>query len=109
MNREPLEALARRVESDPFFLGSVLADYQRRHGLDEPALAALLNCPVAALASVRLCRRPGAAEPHRTAGQDIEDICRRFGCDRAALRRIVREGTTGTHSSGGSVNAAGTD
>jgi hypothetical protein len=91
MSRASLDSLAARVAADPFFLGSLLADYQRRHGLDEPALAALLRCSVAALASVRLCRKPGAAEPHRTAGQDIEDICRRFGCDAAALRRVVAE------------------
>jgi hypothetical protein len=30
-----LEALAARASRDPFFLGSLLAEHQRRHGLDE--------------------------------------------------------------------------
>jgi hypothetical protein len=58
---------------------------------------------MAVLTSLRLCRRPGAAEPERTSEQDIEDITRRFNLDAAALRRIVTGGT------GGTVNAAGTD
>jgi hypothetical protein len=43
-----------------------------------------------------LCRRPGAAEPERSAEQDIADIARRFNLDAAALRRIVTGGTAGT-------------
>jgi hypothetical protein len=58
---------------------------------------------VAVLTSLRLCRRPGAAEPERTADQDIADIARRFNLDAVALRRIVTGGT------GGTVNAAGTE
>jgi hypothetical protein len=89
---EPLDALARRTASDPFFLGALLAKHRQAHGLDEPALAALLGCPVAALASVRLCRRPGAAEPDRTAEEDIQDIARRFGINPDALRQVVADG-----------------
>jgi hypothetical protein len=83
--------LAARVSSDPFFLGELLAAYQRRHHLDEPGLANVLGCPVAVLTSLRLCRKPGAAAPQRTAEQDIDDICRRFGVNPEALRRIVAE------------------
>jgi hypothetical protein len=84
--------LAARVSGDDFFLGSVLADYQRRHNLDEAQLASLLGCPLAAMPSVRLCRRPGAAEPDRGAEQDVLDIARRFGIDPAALRRVIEDG-----------------
>jgi hypothetical protein len=83
--------LAARVSTDDFFLGSVLAAYQRRHNLDEAQLASLLGCQLAARPSVRLCRRPGAAEPDRGAEQDIDDICRRFGIDPAALRRVLAD------------------
>jgi hypothetical protein len=41
---------------------------------------------------LRLCRRPGAAEPGRTVGEDVADIAARFGLDAAALRRVVEEG-----------------
>jgi hypothetical protein len=58
--------LAARVSREPFFLGSALAAYQRRHGLDDAGLAALLGCDVAALTDLRLCRRPGTAGPGRT-------------------------------------------
>jgi hypothetical protein len=40
-NLSPLEHIAARVADDPYFFGSVLATYQRRHGLDDTALAAL--------------------------------------------------------------------
>ena len=39
-----LEGLAARTSRDPFFLGSLLAEYQRRHGLDDCALVADLGC-----------------------------------------------------------------
>jgi hypothetical protein len=54
------------VADDPYFLASVLAEYQRQHGLDDTALAALLACNVAELTPLRLCRRPGAADPSWT-------------------------------------------
>ena len=38
-------------------------------------------------------RRPGAAEPKRTAAEDVSEIAARFGLDAAALRRVVEEGT----------------
>jgi hypothetical protein len=44
------------------------------------------------LTSLRLCRRPGAAAPERTAEQDVLDICRRFGIEPAALRRVIEDG-----------------
>jgi hypothetical protein len=56
---------------DPFFLGSALAAYQRRHGLDDDGLAAVLGCAPDVLTQLRLCRRPGAAEPGRTAERDV--------------------------------------
>jgi hypothetical protein len=65
-NPKPLDHLAVRVSSDPYFLESALASYQRRHGFDDAALAGVLGCTPAVLTDLRLCRRPGAAEPSRT-------------------------------------------
>jgi hypothetical protein len=87
-----LEALAARASNDPFFLGSLLAEHQRRQGLNDGALAAALGCAPDVLARLRLCRRPGAAGPSRTAGEDVEEVARHFGIDAGALRRIVEEG-----------------
>jgi hypothetical protein len=78
-------------KSEPFFLGSALAAYQRRHGLDDDGLAAVLGCDPAVLAQLRLCRRPGAAEPTSTAEGDVARIAARFGLDAVALFWIVQE------------------
>jgi hypothetical protein len=86
-----LEALAARASRDPFFLGSLLAEHQRRHNLDDEALAAALGCTPEVLARLRLCRRPGAAPPSRTAEEDVAKIARHFGIDPAPLRRVVEE------------------
>jgi hypothetical protein len=77
--------------SDPYFLAPVLAAYQRRHALDDAALAALLGCDPAVLTQFCLCRRPGAAEPSRPTEADMAAIAERFGLDAAALRGIVEE------------------
>jgi hypothetical protein len=84
----PRHSLARRASTDPFFLGHALAGFAARHGLDDAALAAVLGCP-AVLPSLYVCRRPGAAQPDRSAEQDIADICRRFGIDAGALRTTL--------------------
>jgi hypothetical protein len=62
-NHDALDHLAARVSGDPYFLAPVLASYQQRHGLDDAALASVLGSTPAMLTQLRLCRRPGAAEP----------------------------------------------
>jgi hypothetical protein len=91
-NPNPLDQLAARCANDPYFLGSVLASYQQRHGLDDAALAAVLGCSPATLTQLRPCRRPGTAEPGRTAEEDVAVIATHFGIDAAALRKIVEKG-----------------
>ncbi len=88
----PLEALAARVASDPWFLASVLAAYQHRHRLDDAGLADLLGCPVATLTDLRLCCRPGVAAPARTVEQDVQAIAATYRVDAAALQRAVDDG-----------------
>ncbi|HEX5269401.1 MAG TPA: hypothetical protein VFW33_02890 [Gemmataceae bacterium] len=83
-----LDALARRVAGDAFFLSHALTAYQDRHRLDDAALAAYLGCPVAVLPSLRLCRMPGVA-PERVRERDVADICRRFGIDPHLLTRVL--------------------
>jgi hypothetical protein len=83
------------MSDTPYFLASVLAAYQRRRGLDDAALAALLGCNVAVLTPLRLCRRPGAANPSWTWEADVAEIARRFSLDAAVLGRVVEEATGG--------------
>jgi hypothetical protein len=81
-----LDALARRVVDDPFFLGEALAAYARSEGLDDAGLAAALGCSVEGLARLRLCRRP---DPARF-GADVARIAERFGARADALAEAVR-------------------
>jgi hypothetical protein len=78
--------LARRVDSDPFFLAGALRRYAAVHHLDEPAVAAALGCTVETLALVALCRRPMA--PHHA--EDFTRIAERFGLKAEALVTILQ-------------------
>jgi hypothetical protein len=85
-----LEALARRVESDPFFLAGLLAEYARSESLDDIGLAAILDCELEALTAIRLCRAP---RPDRDGfRQDVDQIAARFGLDADRLTAVVRLG-----------------
>jgi hypothetical protein len=100
-----LENMARRLESDPFFLACALKLYQRSEGLSEDALAAGLKCSKEALLSVRLCRAPAGEE--ESFHDDIEQIAARFLVDADALAEAVRRGQALFHMT--SVrNASGT-
>jgi hypothetical protein len=68
---KPLDHLAGRCANDPYFLVPVLTVYQQRHGLDDAGLAAMLGCDLTVLTQLHLCRRPGAAEPGRSAEGDV--------------------------------------
>lgn len=83
-----IDALARRVEGDDFFLASALADYARSEGLDEHGLAAALGCPTATLGPLRLCRRPRPAPA--AFRDDIDSIATRFAVRADVLSAIVR-------------------
>jgi hypothetical protein len=86
-----LRRLAERACRDPWFFGWALAAYQRRHGLDDAALAAELGCVPDVLVLLRLCRRPGTDDSPRSLQGDIEEIARRFAVDPAALKRILSD------------------
>jgi hypothetical protein len=89
--RNLLETAAARAEAEPFFLAFALAAFQRQHGIDDIALAAMLGCTREVLTQLRLCRCPGGAQPKWTAEEDIAIIAERFGIDPAALRRICQD------------------
>lgn len=83
-----LESLARRVEENPGFLASALADYARSEALSADALAAQLGCDVRQLGKLRLCRRPRfGSEPFSA---DVARIASEFGIDRDILLEAVR-------------------
>jgi hypothetical protein len=86
---ERLDALARRVQTDPAFLAAALADYARGERLDEHGLAAALGCPPERLSLLRLCRRP-RAEPPEQFRRDVEQVAARFDVRVDVLAEIVR-------------------
>ena len=86
----PLESLARRVQSDPFFLAASLARYAVSEQLDDHALAARLGCDGGTLTHLRLCRNPKPLPPHFW--NDVERIAARFHLDPDRLAEIVRFG-----------------
>lgn len=93
--KEVLGALARRVESDPFFLAAVLADYARSEGLDDTGLVAALGCRLEDLPMLRLCRAPRAdALGFR---EDLADIAGRFGLEQERLLVVIRQGQAVCH------------
>lgn len=85
-----LENLARRVQSDPFFLAAVLARYAASQQLNDGALALQLGCDHDTLTHLRLCRSPDPTPPHFW--QDVERIATRFHLNPDRLAEIVRFG-----------------
>ncbi len=81
-----LQALARRVRDDPFFLASALSEYASSENLDEPGLAGMLGCGTEQLPELALCRRPHL----ESFGRDIERITERFSLHPLALAEVVR-------------------
>jgi hypothetical protein len=100
-----LKNMARRLESDPFFLACSLKLYQKSEGLSEDMLAAGLKCSIEALLSVRLCRAPVGED--KSFQDDIERIAGRFSVDADALAEAVRRGQALFHMTSGR-NASGT-
>lgn len=83
-----IDALARRVQKDPFFLASALADYAESEGLNAQGLASRLGCSPEFLSPLGLCCRP-RREP-AFFRQDVEQITSRFGLKSTVLAEVVR-------------------
>ena len=92
--RALLRYAARRAADRPFFLASVLREYQELHGMDDDALARELNCTPVDLPRLGLCRCPGIDTPGPNPAAyraDIDRIAARFGLAPISLARIIRE------------------
>jgi hypothetical protein len=87
---DPIQALAKRAEDEPFFLASVLAIYAQSERLDEGGLAAALGCPVGELTMIRLCRTPQSDSPQFW--EDITTLADRFGMNPTRLAEAVKRG-----------------
>src|SRR5262245_37961191 len=85
---DKLESLARRLEDDQFFLASALADYAQSEHLSDASLAKRLECPVATLAPLRLCRRPRPGK--EMFRRDVQTIADRFNVNANVLAEVVR-------------------
>jgi hypothetical protein len=88
--KTPLERAAERSEADPFYMASALAAYRRSEGMDALAVAEVLGCAPADLPLLALCRKPGAVGEGEF-GADVAHLVRRFGLNRAALVRVLRQ------------------
>lgn len=84
---EALVRAAHRAGQQPFFLASVLHDYQAAHDLDDTALASLLSCHADDLPRLALCRRPSAS----TFAADIDHLAQRFQLQGDQLAMIIRQ------------------
>ncbi len=84
-----LRAAAARLEVDPFFMASALAEYRTELRLNEQQLATLLDCDVDALTSLAFCRRP-RLDDERLFLSDVQVIAKYVGCDWMELARLVR-------------------
>lgn len=87
---DPVEALARKVRDDPFFLAPVLEAYAADEENSDRRLLTDLDCGPSELTMLRLCRMPRA----ELAGfrEDLARIADRFGIDLARLTHVVRRG-----------------
>jgi hypothetical protein len=85
-DRSGPDDLPRRQRRRQHYLSRPLAAYQRRHEVSDLDLAAELHCDPSALTLLRLCRAP---RPGWKFAGDVAEVCVRFGCDAAALRRIL--------------------
>ena len=88
-----LEALAKRLEDDPFFLACAFKLYALTEDLDDHGLTKALECSPETLTLLRICRTPDAS--HFKA--DIEQIVSRFQVNRNTLLQAVRRGQAIVH------------
>jgi hypothetical protein len=87
-----IEALARRVQRDPFFLASALVDYAQSEGLNDQDLANRLGCSLEILSPLGLCRRP--RRKPELFRQDVNQITTRFGIKIEILAEAIRRSDT---------------
>jgi hypothetical protein len=81
------QQVIRRVATDPFFVGAALSRFERRCGLEEDQLAALLGCEVAELPRLALYRWPNPDSPRF--GEQVQRMADRTGADIVRLATIL--------------------
>lgn len=101
---EPLQNLAKRLESDPFFLACPLRLFAQSMKLDDERLAERLGCSVETLIPVRLCRAPAGDAAHFQ--MDIARIADEFKLNAVSLVEAVRLGQAIFDMRGGSSTSA---
>lgn len=87
---DPVEALARKVRDDPFFLAPILEAYAAPESDPDARLLCDLGCDLPELTMLRLCRMP-RPEPDGFR-EDVARIAERFGFDQVNLTRVIRRG-----------------
>lgn len=83
-----LDAFARRMSGDSFFLASAMQAYARSEALDAVGLARVLGCEPATLGPLGLCRRPPTDPPGF--GEEVKRIADHFKLNEMALAEVVR-------------------
>jgi hypothetical protein len=66
----------------PFYLAHALVAYQRKHGLDDAALADFLGCFISSLPRLGLCRKPESRE-------EVERVAWYAGCAPNQLAQVL--------------------
>lgn len=84
-----LRAATARLERDPSFMASALADYRAELRLNDQQLAKALDCNVEALTSLAFCRTP-RLDDEKLFLADVQAIAKYVGCDWKELARVVR-------------------
>ena len=106
-----LRSAAQKFAESPAFVGYWLEVYRDREGLELPALAAHLGCPIETVQHLSLCRQPRADQW----AVDTAEIARRYGIDRDRLADLLLDAEayavirqpapTSTRALGGSTTA----
>ncbi|HEY8475660.1 MAG TPA: hypothetical protein VIN09_02190 [Chloroflexota bacterium] len=98
--RDLLRRAAERAATEPSLLASLLRAYRELQGMDEEQLASELECNVADLSRLGLCRRPDPGSARFRA--DVQRIAAHVGVSPVALARVVR-----TVSAAGALRSEG--
>jgi hypothetical protein len=85
---ESLRAMAKKAESMPFFLASILAVYAKGENLDEDGLARALGCSCEDLAWLGLCQAPRI----EVFWDDVTRIAEKVKIDPERLAEVVKRG-----------------
>lgn len=84
-----LRAAATRLERDSFFMASIFADYRTALRLNDQQIAKALDCNIADLTSLALCRTPRLND-EKLFLSDVQAIANYIGCDWGELAKIIR-------------------